>query len=516
MTPAPIRILAGFGTVGGWTMLSRILGFVRDIMIAAIVGTGPVAEAFFVAFRLPNMFRRFFAEGAFNLAFIPLFSKRLEGEGADEAKKFAEEALAVLLTALIGLTLLAQLIMPWLVWALASGFEEGGERERLAILYSRICFPYIIFISLAALFSGMANGFGRFAAAAAAPVLLNVVLIAAMWLGGEMGWDPGLTLSWAVFAGGIGQLLLVQQACRRLGMTLSLRMPRMTPGVRRLVALGIPAALAGGVTQINIVVGTQIASWTERAIGWMWFADRIHQLPLGVVGVAIGIVLLPTLSRKIQAEDQEGAAASMNRAAEFALFLTLPATAALLAIPELISVVLLERQAFTAEDSAQTARALFVYALGLPAFVLHKVLQPAFIAREDMRSPLRYAVIAMIVNLVVAVGLYPVFDWLSAPIGTTVAGWAMVVLLWLGARRLSPTIRLDARLSDRWWRMLAASAAMAGVILSMETVLDGQGWSAFARLITIVPAGIVCYAALAGVLGAFRVDDLKRAVRRSA
>ncbi|MEM1277590.1 MAG: murein biosynthesis integral membrane protein MurJ, partial [Pseudomonadota bacterium] len=409
----------------------------------------------------------------------------------------------------------AQAVMPWLVWVLAGGFEAGSTREELAILFSRICFPYVVFISLAALFSGIANGYGRFAAAAAAPVLLNVVWIAGMGLGAWLGWDMGLTLAWSVFIGGVGQLVLMVIAVRRLGVKLGLRPPRLSPDVRRLIALAVPAVLIGGVTQINLIVGTRIASATEGAVGWLYFADRIYQLPLGVIGVAIGVVLLPMLSHKVQEGDQAGAANAMNRAAEFALILTLPAAAALIAIPELISRVLFERLAFTAEDSQQTALALWIYALGLPSFVLHKVLQPAFIAREDMRTPLRYAIIAMVINVAVALGLYPVIGWVGAPVGTSVAGWVMIVLLCNGARRLAPEMRMDNRLSDRWWRMLLASSAMAAIVLGLEIGLAEAGLVSTVRLLLIVPLGMLSYAGFAIVLGAFRPSDMRAALRRA-
>ncbi len=397
MTARPIRLLLDFLTVGGWTLVSRVLGFARDVMIAAFLGAGPVAEAFFVAFRLPNMFRRFFAEGAFNMAFVPLFAKRLEAEGEVSARRFAEEAQAVLFAALVVLTVLAQIAMPWLVLALASGFE--GEQFELAVLYSRIGFPYILFISLTALYSGVLNSFGRFAAAAAAPTLLNLTLIGAMLLAWWLGLDMGLSLTWSELVAGILQLALVVWAAWRIGMALPLKRPRLTPEVRRLVRIGIPGVLAGGVVQINLVVGTQVASYFEGAVAWLSYADRLYQLPLGVVGVAIGVVLLPELSRRFRAGDVAGTREALNRAAEFTLVLTLPAAIALMAIPELICRVLYQRGAFDALDTQQTALALAVYAAGLPSFVMQKVLQPAFFAREDTRTPLRYAAISMILNV---------------------------------------------------------------------------------------------------------------------
>lgn len=514
MNASPIRLMRAFATVGGWTLASRVLGFVRDILIARYLGTGPVAEAFFVAFRLPNMFRRFFAEGAFNMAFVPIFAKKLEGEGPAEARRFAEQAMAVLMAALIALTALAQLAMPWFVLALASGFEANGKFD-LAVAYSRVVFPYILFISLAALFSGILNSFGRFAAAAAAPVLLNMVLIAAMLAGAAAGWPTGPVLSWAVFGAGIAQLLLVGVAARRAGMALGLVRPRLTPEVRRLIRLGIPAALAGGVLQINLLVGTQVASYFEGAVGWLWYADRVYQLPLGVVGVAIGVVLLPELSRRVRAGGAAEAAAAMNRAAEFCMALTLPATAALLAIPGLVTAVLFQRGAFDAADTAASAAALAIYALGLPAFVLQKVVQPAFFAREDTRTPLNYAVVAMLVNVVVAVGGAPLVGYLAAAVGTTLAGWVNLALLWRGARRFGPEIVLDARLARRLPRIVLASAVMGLAVLGMaeaqQTLLPG--WHT-AGLAMIVMAGGALYFAAAAALGGFSPADLRAAMSR--
>ena len=517
MSPSPIRLLRGFATVGGWTLASRVLGFGRDIMIAALLGAGPVAEAFFVAFRLPNMFRRLFAEGAFNMAFVPLFAKKLEGDGAADAKRFAEEAMAVLLTALIALTVVAQLAMPWFVLALASGFDGAGDGGRfdLAVAFSRVVFPYIVFISLAALFSGILNSFGRFSAAAAAPVLLNLILIGAMALAAWMGRDVGPALSWAVFVAGIAQLGLVVWAARRAGMSLKLRLPRLTPDVKRLVTLGVPAALAGGVMQINLLVGTQVASYFDGAVSWLWYADRLYQLPLGVVGVAIGVVLLPELSRRVRAGDVAGAGAAMNRAAEFCLMLTLPATVALIVLPGLVTAVLFEHGAFTASDTAATAAALAIYAFGLPAFVLQKVLQPAFFAREDTRTPLRCALVSMVVNVVIAVGGAPFAGYLAAAVGTTVAGWVNLVLLWRATRGLGGEVAIDARLAARWPRILAASLAMGALVLGLAEAQAAllPDWRT-AGLALIVVAGAVAYAAAAAALGAFRPSEVREAMWR--
>ena len=311
----PIRLMRGFATVGLWTLLSRILGFVRDVLIAGFLGSGPVAEAFLIAFSLPNMFRRFFAEGAFNMAFVPMFSKKVEaGEGSHE---FARDAFTGLATILIFFTALAQLFMPALVLLMASGFA-ADDRLDLATLFGRIAFPYILFISLAALLSGVLNATGRFVAAAAAPVLLNVLFIAAVTGAYYLGFDLGLTLAWTVPVAGIAQLALVWVAASRAGYRLIPTRPRWTPELKRLAIIAAPAALAGGVVQINLLVGRNVASWTEGAIAWVNYADRLYQLPLGVVAIAIGVVLLPELSRRLQAGDEAGGQEALSRAGEVA------------------------------------------------------------------------------------------------------------------------------------------------------------------------------------------------------
>ncbi|MEL6128094.1 MAG: murein biosynthesis integral membrane protein MurJ, partial [Pseudomonadota bacterium] len=427
-----IRLLSAFLTVGAWTLLSRVLGFVRDILIAAFIGAGPVAEAFFVAFALPNMFRRFFAEGAFNTAFVPMFSKRLEaGQGAQD---FARDALSLLAAVLIGVTLLAQVGMPLLVLAMASGFVGDGRFD-LAVDFGRIVFPYILFISIAALLSGVLNAAGRFVAAAAAPVVLNVILVGAMVLAAARGWEVSAALVWAVPVAGVAQMTLVWVAARRAGFTLLPRWPVLTPELKRLAVIAAPAALAGGVMQVNLLVGRQVASFFDGAVSWLSYADRLYQLPLGVVGVAIGVVLLPDLSRRLQAGDDAGGREAANRAAEFSLALTLPAAVALVAIPLPLVSVLFERGAFTDADSAATALAVAVYGLGLPAFVLTKVVSPVFFAREDTRTPFRIAVVAMIVNAGVAIGGGLTIGYLGAALGTTVAAWVNLALLWRAAGR---------------------------------------------------------------------------------
>ena len=354
-----MKLYRAFATVGGLTMVSRVLGFARDILIAAVLGTGAVADAFFVAFRFPNLFRRLFGEGAFNSAFVPLFAKRLEGEGPQAARSFAEEALAGLLFVLLLLTALAEIAMPWLMYALAPGFSGTPEKFDLAVLLTRIAFPYLLCMSLVALLSGALNALGRFSMAAAAPILLNVVLITAMLLAAGLGLNntpqSGIVLAWGVAVAGVVQLAALWIAARRAGLHFRLKAPSLSADMKHLVRLGVPGLVSGGVTQLNIVVGTIIASLQAGAVSYLYYADRLYQLPLGIVGVAIGVVLLPDLARNLRAGNHHSVMDNQNRSVEFALMLTLPAAVVLAVAAEPIIRVLFERGAFKVSDTLPTA-----------------------------------------------------------------------------------------------------------------------------------------------------------------
>ncbi|WP_170467064.1 murein biosynthesis integral membrane protein MurJ [Ruegeria arenilitoris] len=510
-----IRLFSGLFTVGFWTLASRILGFLREILLTAYIGPGPVMDAFVAAFRLPNMFRRFFAEGAFNAAFVPMFSKRLEGE--ENAEGFAQDAFNLLAAAVLGLVGLAMVFMPGLVWLTAEGFY-GDERFDMAVDYGYVVFPYILFMSLAALFSGVLNATGRFAAAAAAPVLLNIFACTALIAGALSGGEVIRWLITVIPIAGVAQLALVWVATERAGVRIRPGRPKLSPEMRQMVRIAVPAALAMGVTQVNLVVGQLVASKTEKAVSWLFAADRLYQLPLGVVGIAVGIVLLPDLSRRLRAGDKDGARNAYSRAGEFTLLLSLPSTVAFLIIPIPLVSVLFERGQFSAEDTAATALAVAVYGIGLPAFMLQKLLQPLFFAREDTRSPFRYAVVAMAVNAGLAFGLYPLVGWIAPAIAASVAGWAMVALLAIGARRFGEEARLDDRFKRRVWRIVAASAGM-GVVLYAAMHLFGwafqvPGWRYLALLILIVVAA-AAYFVLGHLLKAFELSEFKKALRRS-
>ncbi len=510
----PIRLVAGFFTVGIWTLLSRVLGFVREILILALIGPGPVMDAFVAAFRLPNMFRRFFAEGAFNAAFVPMFSKKYEAE--EGAAPFANEAFAGLAFAVLGLTGLAMVFMPAFVWATAEGFV-GDARFDLTVGYGRIVFPYILFMSLSALFSGVLNATGRFAAAAAAPVLLNIFVCVAMGLGAALGGEVILWLVWSIPFAGLAQLALVWTAAERAGVRIRPSRPRWSPDMKQMIVVAIPAALASGVLQINLLVGQLVASQTPNAVSWLYAADRLYQLPLGVVGIAVGIVLLPDLSRRLKAGDAEGSRHALSRAGEISMALTLPCAAALVAIPVPLVAVLFERGAATASDTQAIALATAIYGLGLPAFVLQKVLQPLYFAREDTRSPFRYALAGMVVNAALAIGLAPSLGWIAPAIATTAASWTMVALLAWGTRPMGEIARFDARFHKRVWRILAASVAMSVALrlatLALAPMLAHGGWR-YLAVILLIAGGAAVYGLGGQAIGAFRLGDFRGALRR--
>jgi putative peptidoglycan lipid II flippase len=513
-----MALLGSIATVGSYTMLSRILGFARDILIAAMLGAGPVADAFFVAFKLPNFFRRLFAEGAFNAAFIPLFTARLTSEGHDSARRFAEEVFAVLVITLVVLCTAIQIAMPWAMHVFAPGFVGDPERFDLTVELTRITFPYLLFISLVSQLGGILNSLGRFAAAAATPILLNVALIAAI-----VGLTPvletaGHALAWGVFAAGVIQFLWLIEACRRAGMTFRLPRPRLNPRVRRLLVLILPGAIGAGVVQINLLIGIVIASLLPTgSVSYLYYADRIYQLPLGVIGVAVGTALLPLLSRQLRAGEDGDAMASLNRALEFALLLSLPAAAALIVMPGPIVSVLFERGAFDAQAARATAEALIAFSLGVPAYVLIKVLAPGFFAREDTTTPVKIAALCVAVNVALSLALMVPLKHVGIALAQAVSSWINAVLLAIYLRRRGFLV-FDDRLKQRAGRTALAAAGMAAVLFAAATglapMLDGGAAARAAALALLVAGGLAAFGVLALAFKAAVPADVKSALGR--
>lgn len=515
-----MALLRGIATIGANTMLSRVLGFIRDVMMAALMGAGGMADAFFVAFQFPNLFRRLFAEGAFNSAFVPLFAGTLQEHGPEAARVFAGRALAVLIAVLVPFTVLVQVAMPWLMLAFAPGFADEPQKFELAVQFTRICFPYLLMMALVSMLGAIVNSIDRFAVAAAAPILLNIIMILALL--GPVHWTttPGHALAWAVAIAGIAQFLWLAQDAARASMLPRLPAPRLTPDIKRLFALMLPGIFGASVFQLNQWLGTVLASLLPSgAISYLWYADRINQLPLSVVGVAVGVALLPLLSRQLRAGEIESARANQNRAIEFALLLTLPAAAALLVSAWPIIAVLFQRGAFGWEAVDRTAATLTAFATGLPAYVLIKALSPGFFARQDMATPVKIGVASMVVNIALAASLMIPLEHVGIAIATAASSWvnalALGAVLW---RRgfLAP----DRRLKQRVARILVATALMAGGLYALQLYLEpwfrGVPLGRAVALVVLIAVGLGIYGLACLVLGAARPSDLKAALRRRA
>jgi putative peptidoglycan lipid II flippase len=518
-----MSLVKKFATVGSGTMLSRILGFAREMMMAAALGTGPIAEAFYAAFQFPNTFRRLFAEGAFNAAFVPLFAREIEAGGVEGARKFSEEVFGVLFTILLVLTIAMELAMPFVIrYAIAPGFADEPDKLLLTVELAAIMFPYLICMSLGAMMAGMLNSLRRYFAAAIAPVFLNVILVSvlvAAWHGGYNGREVGLALAWGVLAAGLVQLGIVYVAVRRAGVGLGFRKPRLTPNVRRLLWLALPAAITGGITQINTLVGTAIASGLDGAVPALNLADRVYQLPLGVVGVAVGVVLLPELARALRAGNQIEAQNLQNRSVEFTLFLTLPAAAALLTMSEPIVRVLYERGAFTPEDTAVVSEVLAIFGIGLPAFVLIKAFTPGYFAREDTRTPMIFAAVSVAVNITTALWLFPTMGAAGIATASALAGWANAGLL-LGVLIWRRHWAGDSGLLRRAPRLVLVSALMAGAIhvavswLAPQFAHDAPIYTQASALAAVVFGAMVLYFGAAFALGGADISMIRRNINR--
>jgi putative peptidoglycan lipid II flippase len=505
-------------TVGGFTLLSRVVGFVRDVVLSAVLGSGAIADAFFVAFKLPNFFRRLFAEGAFSAAFVPLFSRELQDHGRAEALAFARQAHAALLLVLVPFSIVLMLAMPWVLTLLAPGLRDDAPTFAMAVEFGRIAFPYLLFISLASLYGGVLNSIDRFAHVAATPILLNLALIGAV-----LGLTPllpnsGYAASIGVAIAGLLQWLWLLIACARDDVAMTLVRPRWTARVARLVKLATPVAIGGGVQQISTMLDVVWASLLPvGTISALYYADRIAQLPLGVVGIAIG--LLPLLARQLRAGQAESAMANQNRAIEFGLLLSLPAAVALWLLSDPIIRVLFERGRFGPDDTLRTASALAAFVVGLPAFVLVKALTPGFFAREDTRTPLYIAIVAIVVN--VALNIFFLYGTHLAQVGialaTSLSGWLNVAMLAIVLSRRDHWIA-DRRLRSRSWRMLAASAGM-GIVLWMalavlDPVLARANLKGVVALLGVCALGGAVYAALGALLGIVRLSELRFVMRR--
>ncbi len=449
-----------------------------------------------------------------------MFSGLLATEGRPAAVAFAEETLAALLSTALVFVLAMEAAMPWLMYGLAPGFAADPEKFALAVELARLTFPYLLFMALVSLLGGILNSLDRFAAMAATPILLNLTLIAALLGFTRHAETAGHALAWGVAVAGVIQLLFLVGACWRAEVRLRLRRPRLTPRIRRLLRLILPAAVGAGVVQVNLLVDVVIASLLPTgAVSFLYYADRVNQLPLGVVGVAVGTALLPLLTRQLRGGETAAAMHSQNRAVEVALLLTIPAAAALMVVPGPIVSVLFQRGAFGAAESGATAGALAAFALGLPAYVLVKVLAPGFFAREDTATPVKIAVACMVVNLVLNLLLMRVLAHVGIALATALSSWLNCLLLaWFLWRR--DFLKVDVRLKRRAPRMVLSAAAMAallwGAAAALSVPLAGTLTLRVAALAALVLGGAAVFFLAAQLSGAANLREMRGMLRKEA
>jgi putative peptidoglycan lipid II flippase len=521
-----MNLIRSLGSVGGMTLASRILALVRDTLQASYVGAGFASDAFYVAFRLPNMFRALFAEGAFSAAFIPMFNRKVGEAGEVGAGlRFAEQALAVLFPILLAMTA-GMILAAWpLTWALAGGFSRQHPTPAqfdFAVLLSRITIPYLMLISIASLLGGILNSLDRFWVNAAAPILLNISMVTALIF--FHGADPYATAraqAISITVGGVLQLAWLWIACRQSGVSLRFRRPRLTDDVRQLLRLILPAATGAGAAQINLAISTALAGGLLAAgsISAINYADRLNQLPLGMIGIGLGTVLLPTVSRLLASGRDQEAMDTQNRGLELALFLTLPATCAFIFASQPIVRGVFQHGAFTAADTVRVAMALSVFSLGLPSYVLVKVLTPGFYARGDTRTPVRYALISVGVNLVCNLALIPTIGHVGPPLATAISSTINVAMLYrtLGLRG---HFKADRQLQRRIPRLLLAALVMGGALYLLAPLVDPfltrTLWVRATALLVLCGGGATIYAVASFATGAFAFDDIRLLLRRRA
>lgn len=525
-------LIKNVGTIGSFTLLSRIFGFVRDMLLARVLGAGLAADAFQLAFTLPNTFRRLFAEGAFSVAFVPMYSRKLAGaDGEAEAAQFADDVLSVFLWILVAFSAVAMLVMPWIVWGLAHEYQSVPGKFELTVFLSRVTFPYLAFISVVAMLSGLLNARSRFAPGAIAPVLFNITLIAGIITGwysrGEASdWTGGddrivaTSLAYAVSISGMVQLVYLWWAVRRSGLKLRVRMPKLTPEVKRLGMVILPATFGAGIYQISQFVDTFFAtSLPQGSLTLLKMADRLNQMPLGIVGIALGTAILPMLARHIHGDDHGEAQRLQSNAFEIATLLTLPAAAALaICAPAFVNAFFVGGK-FTSADGVMMAHIVVALVAGLPAYVIVKILNPGFFAREDTRTPVWTALISLIFNIILNVWVVRRYGIVGLAAATAMSATLNCLLLYVMLHRRG-WFRFSAKLGGRIIRQLVAVAAMSGVLwLLMQNWMPYFSGSVIDRiwsLTALCSIGAGVYFGTGYLTGALDKDLLAQIRRRPA
>ena len=513
-----MNLYAAVGSIGGLTMVSRVLGMAREIVVARVLGASAAADVFTLAFLIPNLFRRLFGEGAFSAGFVPLFSQRLKDDGGTgPARAFAEEVLAVFLPLLLAITAIFMVFMPFFIGLIVSD-EWSQAKTEFAVAVTRITMPYLVFICLLSLVSGVLNSVGRFAAAAFAPALLNVALVIALLLVPQGGEITVRAMCWSVLAGGVLQLGITWASMVRAGVPLRFRAPRLTPGVRELFTLVLPATLAGGTYYISQFFYAYFATGLpEGSLLILGQADRLNQLPLALIGSALGVAILPAVSRAIGRGDANGAGRVQAQAIELGMLLTIPATIALAVAAQPIATVIYEGGRFTASDAAVTGAVLATLVLGLPAYVLIKILSPGFYARRDMRTPVVIAVATLLGSVLLNFALVDALGIVALPLATAIGAWTNALLL-AGLLHARGHFRTPGWLASRLLRQLLAGAAMGAALWLVQRALAdrfaGSKGDQLLGLVALVGVGGLVYFAVAWIIGGINRDDILILLRR--
>ena len=506
-----MNLIASTSTFGFFTLISRILGYVRDILIAIFLGTSFFADAFFVAFRLPNTFRRLFAEGTFNAAFIPSYASEL-AVNKERADHFAKNIFNLLFLILLILVLISEIFMPQLIFLIAPGFYKDPEKLKLAVDLSRITFPFLFFICIASFFGAILNSYNKFAAAAAAPIILNVILIGSLFFSQWLNISDVLTLSYAVsFAGFLQLLILLFFVRKNFKPILSIKI-KLDKQIKFFFRKLLPSIFSSGVTQINILVGTIIASFQAGAVSYLYYADRVYQINLAVAGIAVGTVMLPELSKHVKNNNSDEINNLQNRALELCLFLSIPAATALVLASEEIITSLFGYGSFNSDSVTNTAIALTFFAFGVPAFSILKIFSNYFFARNDTKTSFYLSFISVILNILISVSFFNKLGFVIIPIATSISSWINVFFHYYFIKKRN-LYNFDKTFIYKFPRMILSVVVM-GIILYLllgffsEQFNYNEGWK-FIYLFIIVIISLFSYFLISNFSGALKFKDIK-------
>ena len=505
-----MNLLKSTGTFGFYTIISRLLGYLRDIFIAIFLGTGMLADAFFVAFRIPNTFRRLFAEGTFNAAFVPSYSSEIT-KGKKQSNKFANDIFNLLFLGLLFLTIIIEIFMPAFVSIIAPGFVDDFEKMELAINLTRITFPFLFFICLASFFSAILNSHNKFAAAAAAPIILNIVLILVLIFSMSLGDQLVYYLSFGVSIAGFLQLIfLYKYVSKYYSLEFNFNL-RVSNKVKFFFKKLLPSIFSSGVTQINILVGTIIASFQASAVSYLYYADRIYQINLAIAGIVIGTVILPNLSRHIKNNNSLKTIQLQNKALELSLFLSLPASLALMVGSEQVTSALFGYGSFDQVSVTNSAKALFYFSLGLPAFSLIKIFSTFLFARNDTKTPFKYSLISVILNLIISLTFFPQVGFIIIPIATTISSWfnGIILLIFVTNKKYFKfSSNFVMQITKIIFSNLIAISVFYFLISFLSRSLDYFNNYKFIFIIFIVLLTFILYIGVSIIIKAFKISDI--------